>query len=471
MQDNYPAIHVFFGSATPRRRSPQAWHPTRAVWRLWCLALLGVVLSVTAGQAQPFAYVPNEGSHTVSVIDTASNTVTATIPVGFGPRGAAVTPDGAFVYVANWISGTASVIDTASNTVTDTILVGAGPYGVAVSPNGAFVYVTNHSGTVSVIDTATNTVTATIPVGSGPIGVAVTPDGAFVYVANFGSTDVSVIDTASNTVTATIQVGANPGGVDVTPDGAFAYVTNYSSNTVSVIDTASNAVTATIPVGANPNALSQFIGPEPSAASADLAITKADSPDPVRVREPLTYTLAVTNNGPSPTTGVIVTDTLPGGVTFGSASASQGSCSQTAGTVTCPLGNLANGASATVTITVTPTATGTLTNTASVDGNEDDPNGANDSDTESTAVTSSGKPFQLKVTVQGKGTVTSSPSGINCKPDCTEPYTNGTVVQLTATPTTGNQFDHWEGGCTGTTSSCAVTMTSNLTVKAVFTKQ
>jgi uncharacterized repeat protein (TIGR01451 family) len=430
MQDNYPAIHVFFGSATPRRRSPQAWHPTRAVWRLWCLALLGVVLSVTAGQAQPFAYVPNEGSHTVSVIDTASNTVTATIPVGASPFGVAVTPDGAFVYVVN-----------------------------------------NDSHTVSVIDTGSNTVTATIPVGTKPNGVAVTPDGAFVYVANFGSTDVSVIDTASNTVTATIQVGANPGGVDVTPDGAFAYVTNYSSNTVSVIDTASNAVTATIPVGANPNALSQFIGPEPSAASADLAITKADSPDPVRVREPLTYTLAVTNNGPSPTTGVIVTDTLPGGVTFGSASASQGSCSQTAGTVTCPLGNLANGASATVTITVTPTATGTLTNTASVDGNEDDPNGANDSDTESTAVTSSGKPFQLKVTVQGKGTVTSSPSGINCKPDCTEPYTNGTVVQLTATPTTGNQFDHWEGGCTGTTSSCAVTMTSNLTVKAVFTKQ
>jgi uncharacterized repeat protein (TIGR01451 family) len=430
MQDNYPAIHVFFGSATPRRRSPQAWHPTRAVWRLWCLALLGVVLSVTAGQAQPFAYVPNEGSHTVSVIDTASNTVTATIPVGFGPRGAAVTPDGAFVYVANWISGTASVIDTASNTVT-----------------------------------------ATLPVGANPGGVDVTPDGAFAYVTNYSSNTVSVIDTASNAVTATIPVGANPGGVDVTPDGAFAYVTNYSSNTVSVIDTASNAVTATIPVGANPNALSQFIGPEPSAASADLAITKADSPDPVRVREPLTYTLAVTNNGPSPTTGVIVTDTLPGGVTFGSASASQGSCSQTAGTVTCPLGNLANGASATVTITVTPTATGTLTNTASVDGNEDDPNGANDSDTESTAVTSSGKPFQLKVTVQGKGTVTSSPSGINCKPDCTEPYTNGTVVQLTATPTTGNQFDHWEGGCTGTTSSCAVTMTSNLTVKAVFTKQ
>ena len=212
----------------------------------------------------------------------------------------------------------------------------------------------------------------------------------------------------------------------------------------------------------------QFVS---NPVAADLALTLTDSPDPVKVRTTLTYTLTVTNHGPSPATGVIVTDTLPSGVTFGSASASQGSCSQTAGTVTCTLGDLANGATATVRITVTPTATGTLTNTASVHGNEADPNGANDSDTESTAVTTSGQPFQLKVTVTGKGTVTSSPPGITCKPDCTKAYDNGAVVQLTATPGAGSRFDHWEGGCTGTTSSCAVTITSPVTVNAFFKKQ
>ena len=79
-----------------------------------------------------------------------------------------------------------TVIDTATNTVTATIPVGSSPFGVAVTPDGAKVYVANNlDDTVSLIATATNTVTATIPVGTLILcGVAVTPDGAKVYVAN-----------------------------------------------------------------------------------------------------------------------------------------------------------------------------------------------------------------------------------------------------------------------------------------------
>lgn len=90
--------------------SAQAWSsgvdhtpvPQRAVKRLGGLALLGVVLRVTSGQAQLFAYGASESSNTVSVIDTVSNIVTATIPVEASPVGVAVMPDGAFVYVANY---------------------------------------------------------------------------------------------------------------------------------------------------------------------------------------------------------------------------------------------------------------------------------------------------------------------------------------------------------------------------------
>jgi large repetitive protein len=122
---------------------------------------------------------------------------------------------------------------------------------------------------------------------------------------------------------------------------------------------------------------------------------KSDAPDPVLELDTLTYTLPVTNNGPSPATLVTVTDTLPGTVTFISATASQGGCTPAGGppggTVTCTLGTLASGASATVTIQVgVPCGTGgTLTNTASVVANEPDPDGVNNTATATTTVLSS----------------------------------------------------------------------------------
>ena len=121
---------------------------------------------------------------------------------------------------------------------------------------------------------------------------------------------------------------------------------------------------------------------------ADLSITKSDSPDSAPLDGSLTYTLTVTNNGPDGVPSVVVADTLPGGVSFVSATPSQGSCSESSGTVTCTLGTLANGATATVTIVVTATAPGTLSNTAvvSVLTSIIDPDTTNDSATESTTV-------------------------------------------------------------------------------------
>ena len=98
--------------------------------------------------------------------------------------------------------GTVSVIDTATNTVAATISLGTNqnPFGVAITPDGTRAYVTINfpNNFVSVIDTATNTVVATIPVGAGPIGVAITPDGTRAYVTNDGSDTVSVIDTTTS---------------------------------------------------------------------------------------------------------------------------------------------------------------------------------------------------------------------------------------------------------------------------------
>lgn len=69
----------------------------------------------------------------------------------------------------------------------------------------------------------------------------------------------------------------------------------------------------------------------------------------------------------------------------------------------------------------------------------------------------------------GSGSVSSSPSGIQCGSDCSETYAAGTAVALTATPASGSSFASWSGACSGTASSCTVNMTSALSVTANFT--
>jgi uncharacterized repeat protein (TIGR01451 family) len=111
---------------------------------------------------------------------------------------------------------------------------------------------------------------------------------------------------------------------------------------------------------------------------ADLAIVKT-GPALVTEGHDLTYHLAATNNGPAAATGVVVSDTLPANSTFVSASAG---CTAAAGVVTCTVGNLASGASAAFDITVTAGSAGTsLTDTASIDGDQFDPNLANNTST------------------------------------------------------------------------------------------
>src|SRR6516165_10061549 len=87
------------------------------------------------------AYITNSGDNTVSVIDTATNTVVGSpITVGSLPFGVAVTPDSSKVYVGNSVGGTVSVIDTATNTVTGSLPVGHAPgaFGKFIQPLPSF---------------------------------------------------------------------------------------------------------------------------------------------------------------------------------------------------------------------------------------------------------------------------------------------------------------------------------------------
>jgi hypothetical protein len=73
-------------------------------------------------------------------------------------------------------------------------------------------------------------------------------------------------------------------------------------------------------------------------------------------------------------------------------------------------------------------------------------------------------------TGSGAGTVTSTPAGITCGADCSEPYVSGTLVTLSATPATGSTFSGWSGGGCSGTATCSLAGNSALTVTATFAK-
>jgi uncharacterized repeat protein (TIGR01451 family) len=115
----------------------------------------------------------------------------------------------------------------------------------------------------------------------------------------------------------------------------------------------------------------------------DLALSMTASHEPAAPGTQFTYSIVVTNLGPATATGVTVTDDLPAGVTFVSATPSQGNCTGTT-TVTCDLGTIAQGGGAQIALLVTKNVGGSVDNTATVDGNENDPNLANNSNSTTT---------------------------------------------------------------------------------------
>jgi cation/acetate symporter len=194
--------------------------------------------------------------HAIDVLDTASNTVVATIPQPARPYLPAVSRDGKRIYVPNHDTASVSVISTDTNTVIAEVKVAPNPHWVAFSHDGTRAYTANHeSNVVSVIDTTTLEVLATIPVGASPHSIAIHPSLPLVAVVNYDGGTMSVIDTVAGKVVATVPVGRNPQDIAWAPDGRFAYVVNEGSNTVTVINARTNQVTATIPTEGTPTSI------------------------------------------------------------------------------------------------------------------------------------------------------------------------------------------------------------------------
>jgi YVTN family beta-propeller protein len=108
-----------------------------------------------------------------------------------------VHPTRPILIVATYDADSASVIDTETDAVLATIPVGAFPQHAAWSADGRFAYITNNEGnSISVINGETFAVTATIPTGSSPTSFAVLPDGSRGYVSNLRDGTLTVLNLA-----------------------------------------------------------------------------------------------------------------------------------------------------------------------------------------------------------------------------------------------------------------------------------
>ncbi len=213
----------------------------------------------------------------------------------------------------------------------------------------------------------------------------------------------------------------------------------------------------------------------PKAIGVDVAASLTATPNPVAPNAALTYTATVISAGTQSATGVVLMDSLPLSATFVSAVASQGYCTGTA-VVSCALGDLSSGASATVQITVIPTVTGLLSNSVSVTSTETDVNPANNTansgvtvevpvPTADVGVTMTGTPNPVKVL----GNVTYTIKASNSGPD------SATAVIVTQGVPFGMRFvsaSTSQGYCYGTTTvTCllsALASGANATVTVVL---
>jgi uncharacterized repeat protein (TIGR01451 family) len=303
-----------------------------------------------------------------------------------------------------------------SATFSITVHINPGAAGATLSNTASATTSTTDPNPLNNSSTFTTIVTGSADVSIVKTAAAAAPTGSSLTY-NINVTNNGPSDAASVTMTDTLPPNTTfvsesqptgpafictnpPVGGTGTVSCSIATLTAGTSATFSIV--VQIAVAAPLGPSSNTAVVTSSSDPNPAnnsstaitaivLATADLSITKTPAPGAYGTGLPLTYTIVVSNGGPSTATAVTVTDVLPPGTTFQSATPG-GACSGTT-TITCNAGTLTNGASATFTLTVTlPASPGPITNTASVTAavTTADPNPANNTTTSTITVIPAG---------------------------------------------------------------------------------
>jgi YVTN family beta-propeller protein len=185
------------------------------------------------------AFVTNQSSQSVSVVDMVNHTEIAAIPVGNDAFNLIVSPNGTRVYATTSV-GTVYAINTASLAKVDSFAAGAVANGLAFSPNGQLLYVSSRdAGRVVVYNTASGDLVDSLYTGGMPQRMAVSEDGNELYIANEQlGIDIWNLSTRSRITSVAIEAY----GLGLSPDNAHLYVSDPLHGKVRIVDRATRAV-------------------------------------------------------------------------------------------------------------------------------------------------------------------------------------------------------------------------------------
>lgn len=191
------------------------------------------------------AYVTNQWSQQVGIVDVATNTQVDVIPVPGDPFRVVVTPDGQRLYVTTNV-GELLAIELPSKTIRVTYTLGSASNGVAFHPNGILLYGTTMGGLVFEINTATDSARALVTTGTLQ-DIAVSRDGAELYIAKENG-NLEVRNAPTGGLITEIPAAAGAFGLRLSPDGRQLYAGIVFGGVVRVIDRATRGVIRSIPV-------------------------------------------------------------------------------------------------------------------------------------------------------------------------------------------------------------------------------
>ena len=222
-------------------------------------------------------YFTAEGSKLVGRYDPASGHIDMVVGIGQDrTHMLIVDQDGRRIFTSNVNSNSISVLQRdnknsdnrwlesimfgngdVSGWIETIIPVGKGPEGFDVSPDGKELWAANtHDGTVSIIDIASLKVTQVVDVHMKSANrLKFTPDGRVVLISDLGNGDLVVVDSASRSELKRLSLGHGAGGILMAPDGSHAYVAVSRDDYVAVLDLKTLAVTGRIATGQWPDGM------------------------------------------------------------------------------------------------------------------------------------------------------------------------------------------------------------------------